>query len=1202
MRITDLHVDGFGVWNDLRLKKLSPEITVFYGDNEAGKTTLLEFLRSMMYGVSGARREKYLPPMDGGKPGGRMGLLSEAGPFEVQRYVERGEDDRGRVSIHLPSGDKQGDRLLRDALEGVDEVTFNNVFAVGLDEIQELGTQAGAEAAKSIYRLTSGLDRVSLYDLIVGLRESRTQLLDKAGLPSVLGDLVAKRDAVKTEISDLTAQNRRWSKIAVELDELNKRIETTRAELKSAEKAARRVEVGIGLKPHWQERLKIDDQLAQYTGLYQLPPTAIEDLDELNGKIEEHRRQRDILRGQRKQLREEADELGVNDVLVRNCCRLDALTEQQDWIVALNRDTERLEEEADGLQSKLDSEQRRLGKVWEHDPQHTPELTEEMVDQLETVAEGMHAAEKELKRAQSELEAKRGSELKYRTKIESAMTVGDKMGLPTDINEAGDLVAQLRRRLQVEQRVEQSRRHALELEQQSHELLDRQVMPLDLFWLLGAMFILGGLMIGWWWWHPNSALGTLGGWTAVIGIAGSIFAWFFKYFVEESAADQLDATQRQMELIDKQIHDAKREQDKLNLELPLTEGSAVLQLQKAERHLNDLEKVLPVESQRRQADGEAAAADAAYKSAQQRFNKASEEWKAGLRALGLPDRITPGDLTTMAVQYEKLAELRVKLENRQDDVQRRRREFASVTERITALAEEADLVLEDEDATPIEQLDVLLSERRLQQSRIDHRQKLLDRAKELKDKEIKHHKSAEAIDERRQSLFRTSGVADEAEYRRLASDLTEAAKLREKRERVTGEIAAAIGRLGTEEDFAQMMAVDRVDRLDAKWDKLSAKQEEIDNQLRELLSKRGALEEQRKTLGEDTVLADKRMQLDAIEVQIADAKDRWRERAAVGQLLELIRSDYEANRQPETLLEATRYMERLTGGRYNRVWTPLANDILLVDNQDGQSMPVESLSRGTREQLFLSVRLAIVAMFARRGIGLPMILDDVLVNFDVGRARTAAEVLCEFAKEGHQLLVFTCHEHVWDMFKSLNADVRRLPNRFGETLPELPVIESVAEEVIEEVVEEPVVEEPVVEEIVVEEVVIEPEPLVAEYGAVETPEPIAKAYLEAAYEELQPVAETVEVEIPEPVGEEVVFERQLVEVDYSPRSTLMRAGDAPVEIEYGWANRGLDYSSPMHGEPEFIAPPVVTATRSIPSAEQVEIYPEEDREVVYTPR
>ena len=57
MKITGLHVDGFGVWSELEVDRLNEGVNVLYGPNEAGKTTLLEFVRSVLYGFSPARRK-----------------------------------------------------------------------------------------------------------------------------------------------------------------------------------------------------------------------------------------------------------------------------------------------------------------------------------------------------------------------------------------------------------------------------------------------------------------------------------------------------------------------------------------------------------------------------------------------------------------------------------------------------------------------------------------------------------------------------------------------------------------------------------------------------------------------------------------------------------------------------------------------------------------------------------------------------------------------------------------------------------------------------------------------------------------------------------------------------------------------------------------------------------------------------------------
>ena len=84
MKISDLKIDGFGVWRDLSLRGLSSELTVFYGPNEAGKSTLMQFMRSVLYGVSPARREKYLPPVVGGRPGGWLQVIGDDGALTVR--------------------------------------------------------------------------------------------------------------------------------------------------------------------------------------------------------------------------------------------------------------------------------------------------------------------------------------------------------------------------------------------------------------------------------------------------------------------------------------------------------------------------------------------------------------------------------------------------------------------------------------------------------------------------------------------------------------------------------------------------------------------------------------------------------------------------------------------------------------------------------------------------------------------------------------------------------------------------------------------------------------------------------------------------------------------------------------------------------------------------------------------------------------
>jgi hypothetical protein len=152
-----------------------------------------------------------------------------------------------------------------------------------------------------------------------------------------------------------------------------------------------------------------------------------------------------------------------------------------------------------------------------------------------------------------------------------------------------------------------------------------------------------------------------------------------------------------------------------------------------------------------------------------------------------------------------------------------------------------------------------------------------------------------------------------------------------------------------------------------------------------------------------------------------------------------------------------------------------------------------------------------------------MILDDVFVNYDAGRTRTACSVLREFAKQGHQLLVFTCHEHVWRMFQDIKVDTRRIPNRHGEVVEEIP--ETPQPESVPEPQPEPVV------------AIVEPQPEPVAPEPEPAPKPVkvkAQPKPPVVIEEPEPVIEELE--------EEVVYEEPVIEP----------APSAVSEVEYWW--------------------------------------------------
>ncbi len=114
----------------------------------------------------------------------------------------------------------------------------------------------------------------------------------------------------------------------------------------------------------------------------------------------------------------------------------------------------------------------------------------------------------------------------------------------------------------------------------------------------------------------------------------------------------------------------------------------------------------------------------------------------------------------------------------------------------------------------------------------------------------------------------------------------------------------------------------------------------------------------------------------------------WRRARLAQALLASTLDQYVEEHQPRVLAQASRLFAAVTGGRYERVVRQSSGSELTTVQRDGAAKPTIDLSRGTAEQLYLCLRLSLAAEFAKRGAALPLIMDDVLVDFDPRTGRS----------------------------------------------------------------------------------------------------------------------------------------------------------------------------------------------------------------------
>jgi uncharacterized protein YhaN len=218
-------------------------------------------------------------------------------------------------------------------------------------------------------------------------------------------------------------------------------------------------------------------------------------------------------------------------------------------------------------------------------------------------------------------------------------------------------------------------------------------------------------------------------------------------------------------------------------------------------------------------------------------------------------------------------------------------------------------------------------------------------------------------------------------------------------------------------------------------DTLPARLAQIEQRLREIADENaafaGQLTDLRRELTEMEYGHDAAGAAQAMANALADMKDiaeRYQRLRLAHTLLRAGIDRFRRQQQGPLLARAGALFARLTEDRYRRLSVEEADDgtlTLVAVRPDNSGCPADRLSEGTRDQLYLALRLAAIEGHAVRTDPLPFIADDLLVNFDDRRARAALRVLAEFAQTT-QTILFTHHAHIADMADPATASLHRL--------------------------------------------------------------------------------------------------------------------------------------------------------------------------------
>ncbi|HEX7172867.1 MAG TPA: AAA family ATPase [Candidatus Limnocylindria bacterium] len=951
MRIERIDIDGFGRLANASWE-LPPGLSVFLGQNEAGKSTLLNAVRALLFGFESTRNGRvWYPALAGGRRGGRLALLDRAGGrWTVTRHGDGG--GTGSLAVEAPTGNQGGTETLDRLLHGADKDLFRSIFAFGLSELSDVSSLSAEGIRGRIYGAATGLGGASAVDLEGELRERLEEHFKPSGQKPALNALFARMDELRDRIAALSrapeehaAAHRERAEAAAAADRLRAEAEALRARIVRLERSRAAAPIIVELTEA-QVRLAATDP-----SLDRLGADAAADAESLGVALQAARtRLRDADRA--------AADLGVDIGTVA----------VDQALLAASSNLRALEADRAALAGDEGRRADALAAIARHDGT--------IGDQVARTRMASEAALLALDDSIPAIDALDGHE----AAIERTATM---------VTDAERLVRSMRD--QAASRIGDATMESPPLDVEDAMAALRQVaaaratgrsspLPSALRQMPGLAIavvvpLLTGVLVG----------SAAGNWQAgaVIGIAAAVAAVLLARAAP--GAVELDAA-----LL-------------VRAGLPLEPSDEVIERRREElaleRARREHGRATSSDLQHRLAAAEADAATAAADR-----EAVLRRWGSWLAAAGLPAESTP------AVARKTLAAAGIA--RRAADDRREQQAIADgVRERATAFERRASTLLDTlgiaPGATAAGRLQSAMD--RLEEAmRADERRRgLIAQQAKLAAQRVEIVAAVEAAERELGAQLVATGVADLGALRSRARAGAErraiADRVRELRERL---VTLAGSQPVADELLAESATLDLA-AVEIEHGETTARLAAVEDEERAVHAGVGELTARIRGLEASADLGAARQELAALQGQARALGTSWAATALAGRLLAETRHRYERERQPDVVKSAQAYFRQITNGRYVRIMAPPGDASVRVETETGEQLLPSQLSRGTVEQLYLALRFGLIEEFARHAEPLPVVMDDILVNFDAARAGRAASAIGELATT-HQVIFFTC--------------------------------------------------------------------------------------------------------------------------------------------------------------------------------------------------
>ncbi len=976
LKILEIHIYGYGKLENKVLTGLK-DLNVFYGENEAGKSTIMSFIHSILFGFPTKQQsELRYEPKKSAKYGGQLVVLTEEkGKVIIERVKGRAAGD---VSVLLEDGSTGGDELLNELISNIDKSLYQSIFSFNLHGLQNVHNLKNEDLGKFLFSTgTIGSERLLVVES--ELQKKIESLFKPNGKKPLINEKLQEVKAVYEELKKAEQQNDQYGKLLQEKEKLELEIEKNQLRVTEMQKKIRELEEWEKLAPVVKERDMLQGELEQNYVVF--PVDGLSRLEQVQQLLKPLEAQRKTLIEQKERLQVELNESLPNVQLIEKETAIQRAlerlplyetikVEESEWLAKRSHASAKIEEIKENL--------------------HFP-IQEERLDQIDTsifMKEKIAEAEKKqvrIKERKTELDEQFAREKEELERLEVQKELLKEDILPEAERE--EKQQQLLKRsnkesIEKELRNTQDKIYLLQMNVKNERKQARQYQNQSL--VLSIIF----LLLSVWGLFQTQWL------IAVVGGIGFAFMLFLIY--QRKSNRNQDVEREIQELKAKELnlgHQLKNFdfaeinliEEQLRRDAALQEQLAILQI-KLEQQNTQYERVIQ-----------------AFEEWEQKAISHRELLSELGKRLFIPEEIAQSKINEAFLLIVKLKDALREYQSIEMQLKKRLETKESIEKEISSLYQS----FFDDEAIPVREQGFLLRDtlkkelikQQKFEARVEKHQELIEQL-ELVEKEFVH------LQKEQETLFQAAEVETEEEYRL-------AGKLSEKR----AQMVARIEELSRQIDLSSLdkKVMKELSSIEPQAESLEVKA--VLAQCLEASQKsHQALADVKHQIGlleEGGVYGDLLHKYKQLQSELDIEAREWAKLSMAKEMLMKTVDRFKEERLPSMLQQAEEYLTFLTEGNYLRILPKKESNGFLIERKDHILFEANELSQATTEQVYVSIRLALATTIYKK-YAFPIIIDDSFVNFDHKRTSKVIELLKTL--KDNQILFFTCHQHLLKYF------------------------------------------------------------------------------------------------------------------------------------------------------------------------------------------